>query len=139
MTTRRNFIKQSCMACMGLTALGSLVSACGSSRAVIHPTWTQEALQISLDAFLTASAVVVRHKNVEYDILVVKEATQYTALQMRCTHNDIGLTYAGKKLICSAHGSEFDLHGQVLKAPASRNLHSYRTSVQDQQLLVHLH
>jgi nitrite reductase/ring-hydroxylating ferredoxin subunit len=138
MNSRRNFIKKSCAACIGLSAMGLLLDACVSSQNLLKPALENNRFQIALDKFQSSAHYIVRHKTLPFDILVVKNKEQYTALQMRCTHNDVALNFAGKKLVCTAHGSEFDLQGKVLKEPASASLTTYRTSVQDQFLTIQL-
>ena len=138
MQTRRDFIKNSCVACMGLSAFAPILASCGTTQSVVKPTLVQYFLSVPLAQFANTPTAILRHHQLEYDILVVKQENEFTALQMRCTHNDIALTFSGKKLICQAHGSEFDLKGQVTKAPAAANLHTYRTSVKDSQLIIHL-
>ena len=53
---------------------------------------------IALDKFQTNNHYIIRHKTLPFDILVVKDQDQYTALQMRCTHNNVALNFSEKKI-----------------------------------------
>ncbi len=136
MNSRRQFIKSTCTACIGLSAMGLLLQSCAGSKSVLKPVLEQDHFTVSLDQFQQGNHCIIRHKSLPFDILVVKDGTQYTALQMRCTHNDVSLNLAGKKLICTAHGSEFDLKGNVTKEPASRKLTQYKTEIREKNLII---
>lgn len=138
MQSRRNFIKQGCLACLGLSGVSAMLSSCGSTQNIVNAEVNQRNIKVTLDKFLTSNAIIVRNKKLSYDILVIKQGEEYSALEMRCTHNDIALTFSGKKLVCNAHGSEFDLKGKVMKAPAERSLTTYKTMVSGQELIIQL-
>lgn len=138
MESRRNFIKNSCFACLGLTGFGSILNACSTPQSVFVSSLEQNRLMIPLSEFAGTSFRIVRNRSAEYDVFIHKNGDIYEAIEMRCTHNDIALRFTGQKLICNAHGSEFDLKGQVIKEPASKPLRKFKTSINAQQLLIHL-
>ena len=138
MNSRRTFIKNSCVACIGMSALGIFLDSCATSQNLLKPVMENNSFNIELDKFLTNNHYILRHKSLPFDILVVKDKEQYTALQMRCTHSDVALNFSGKKIFCTAHGSEFDLQGHVTKEPASTSLTKYQTSIHDQFLNIKL-
>jgi cytochrome b6-f complex iron-sulfur subunit len=64
----------------------------------------------------------------EYDILLVKKSEElFDAIYMRCSHRENPLTATATGLHCSAHGSSFDLNGQVMKEPATAPLQKFPT------------
>ena len=126
------------MACIGMSAMGILLDACVAPQHILKPSLENNRFNIALNQFQNSNYTIIRHKNLPFDILVVKNENQYTALQMRCTHNDIALNFSGKKLFCASHGSEFDLQGKVLKEPASASLTKYKTSVNEQLLTIYI-
>ncbi len=138
MQSRRQFLKKSCAACLSLSVLGVVLDACSTSQMIVRPALERNTFSIPLTQFETTPSVILRHKELPFDILVVKHGQQFSALQMRCTHNDVALSFSGKKLICSAHGSEFDLQGKVTKEPANAPLTMYTTSILNQQIIIHL-
>lgn len=73
------------------------------------------------------------------DIAVQKkdEAT-YTALLLECTHQENGLTPTGNGYHCNLHGSEFDRDGKVRKGPAELPLEKFTTTIDNDNLLIHL-
>jgi len=138
MQTRRSFIKKGCAACFGMSAFGILLQSCASSQHIFKGSIHQKILSIPLEKFNTERSLIVRNADLEFDILVMKKEEGFGAVQMRCTHNDVALSFSGKKLICNAHGSEFDLQGNVLREPAAKSLTTYRTTIDGQQLSIHL-
>ncbi|WP_377116727.1 QcrA and Rieske domain-containing protein [Mucilaginibacter litoreus] len=97
-------------------------------------------IKINADSFGPGKGnmLVLRTKQLEYDILLIKNAENYKALYLRCTHEGVGLTPAANKIFCSAHGSVFDLDGKVVKEPALRPLQSYPTELINNQIIIHL-
>jgi cytochrome b6-f complex iron-sulfur subunit len=140
MSTRRSFIKSGCAACI-LTASGvSFLESCSAPLPMIKVAGTTPGqVAVNADTFTGKSnMLVVRTKQLEYDILLIKNGAEYKALYLRCTHEGIGLTPASNKIFCSAHGSVFDLDGKVVKEPALRPLKTYQTEVINNQIIIHL-
>jgi Rieske Fe-S protein len=96
-------------------------------------------IEVDVTAFAAANAVIVRAENMEYDILLVKQDTDvYKALLMQCTHRDYALNANTVGLYCTAHGSRFDLSGNVLEGPATAPLKRFKTSLQQNKIIVQL-
>ena len=138
-TDRRTFIKQTCLACIGITAMGSLIESCGAPKSIFRATIYQNAVTVPKLQFATTNCVIVRPKGASFDIALIKENERYKAIEMRCTHNDIPLSYTGKNFTCNAHGSIFDLQGNVVQEPAVKPLTNYQTSIEENAILIHLH
>lgn len=126
------------MACIGMSALGIFMESCATSQHILKPAIDHNTISIGLDMFQAANHYIIRNKALPFDIIVIKNQDVYTALQMRCTHNDVALSFSGKKIVCASHGSEFDLKGNVTKEPATAALTAYKTSIHEQQLIIHL-
>ncbi|MBK0378504.1 QcrA and Rieske domain-containing protein [Mucilaginibacter segetis] len=141
MINRRNFIKSGCTACL-LTAAGvSLLEGCTASLPLIKADVAKSSdLMISPDSFLPGKGnmLVVRSKQLECDILLIKNEDTYKALYLKCTHEGVGLTPTANKIFCSAHGSVFDLDGKVVKEPALRPLKTFNTQFINNQIIIHL-
>lgn len=138
MNSRREFLKQSCLLCIGASQLGVLMSSCGTAQSLAQASIENNTLVVTKEKFATSNTVLVRNRQLPFDILLVKNNEQYSALQMRCTHNDVALSFTGKKLVCNAHGSEFDLEGKVTKEPAEKTLTHYKISENANSILIHL-
>ena len=136
---RRNFIKKSCVACMGLASVGVLLESCATGLPMVKATPQNQSLSVSLDKFSgNNNLVILRSTSLENDILLVKNNNDYKALYLKCTHEGVGLTATDKKIICSAHGSTFDFEGNVMKEPALRPLRQFRTEVTNDNIIIHL-
>jgi Rieske Fe-S protein len=139
MGSRRDFIKQSCTICMS-GAMGWLTTQLSSCAAlpVIRAESSQGLITVSLSSFTEKNnSVIVRNSKLEFDILVVRSEKNYNALQMKCTHQDNTLTVNSTGLYCAAHGSTFDLQGNVTKEPALRALKKYKTELNESSLIIH--
>lgn len=139
MGNRRDFIKQSCTICMSGLALGWLTTQLSSCAVlpVIQAESTQGLITVLLSSFTEKNnSVIVRNSQLEFDILVMKSENNYNALQMKCTHQDNPLTVNSTGLFCSAHGSTFDLQGNVTKEPALRPLKKYKTELNGLSLII---
>jgi len=140
MVSRRKFIKSGCAACLGLASTGLLLESCASQLPLIKATPDdQQLLYVPTDQFTDEqSMLVVRAKTLENDILLRKMGDEYIALYLHCTHEGMGLIPTADRIYCNAHGSVFDLDGQVVKEPAASPLKRFRTDVQNQQIRIHL-
>lgn len=139
MESRRDFIKHSCKLCLGGLAMGWLstqLSSC-ASLPVLKVENEKGLLTIPVSSFTEKNnLLIVRNNKLEYDILLVKSGNVYTALQMKCTHQDNPLTVNSSGLFCASHGSVFDLNGNVMKEPALQALKKYSTQVNESSILI---
>jgi len=89
-------------------------------------------LAVPFTAFTEGNnSVIVRNSSIPFDILLVKKSNGiYTALEMKCSHQDNPLTANKTGLFCSSHGSTFDLEGNVLKEPALKPIKKYKTEIE---------
>ncbi len=138
---RRDFIKSSCNTCL-LIATGFLLPAltgCGPAAYQVFNTEIKEdRIQVPADSFVKGPLVLVRPKGWFYSIaLHKKEDNTYTALLLKCTHQDNQLTAFGSGYNCSLHGSAFNLEGQVTKGPAERALKAYEVTTEPNYLIIH--
>jgi Rieske Fe-S protein len=140
MQDRREFIKQSCTMCLGIVGLGALVTQLSGCAPI--PILKAEPvgglLSVPVSSFTeTNKMVIIRNSQLEWDVVVVKMSdTVYEAIQMKCTHQDNLLTATKTGFFCSAHGSTFDLEGNVTKEPALRPLKKYKTEMKEAVILV---
>lgn len=139
--TRREFLKDACTTCLGVSFLGislSQLTSC-SPFPVYKTDLSKKNVTVPLSSFGESNMVIVRDMQVIYDVLLVKKSDQiYDALYMRCTHQENPLTATKTGLFCSAHGSRFDLDGNVLKEPALAPLKKFKTELQENQVLIDL-
>lgn len=143
---RKEFIKTCGFACLGVSTFGLLMQGCTSSK-MITAQVAGENLIVPISAFEVHKEggktfrkyIVVQNEKLQYPIYVYRfSETEYTALYMRCTHQGNELSAYGDKLVCSAHGSEFDNKGKVTNSPAEHPLKSFPVHIENQSLNISL-
>ena len=141
---RREFIKNSCTACLSATVIGTAISSCTATR-YISGTLGKDGLFVDTNEFVTKqngktiyrSFIIVRNDALQYPVCVYRLSdSEYSALWMQCTHQGTELQASGDRLQCTAHGSEFDNKGLVKTGPADRSLRSFPVSVSNNQLFI---
>jgi len=143
---RRDFIVNSCAACLGATAVSGLLSSCSTTR-YTSGTIGKDGISVSADEFKLNKKgkggyrpfIIVRNESLQYPIYVYRFGeTEYSAVWMRCTHQGAELQASGDQLQCSAHGSEFNNKGKVTGGPADRDLRSFPVTVNNNELFIDL-
>lgn len=83
--------------------------------------------------------IVVQHERLAFPIYLYKISDQeYSALWMQCSHQGNELQALGDQLHCPAHGSEFDIKGNVTQGPAAHNLRSFPVSINGNTIFIDL-
>ena len=132
---RKAFIKTSC-SLLALGAIGQLGGACSTYK-VLKVESKDGLIRIPLSAFDLEDTKLVRVPKMEYDILVRKIDNQsYTALLLKCTHQDWNLIAGKSNIHCTAHGSEFDWMGNVKVGPAALGLKRFQTKIENDILIL---
>lgn len=143
---RREFVTQTCMACLGGGLLSTVLSSCSSTHYVAGSLDSKgiyvlktEFIEIKKDQAVTRQFIVVHHEKLDFPIYLYRlNDTTYSALLMKCTHQGSELQAAGDHLYCSSHGSEFDKKGNVSQGPAEKNLRSFPVSVIHDKIFIEL-
>jgi Rieske Fe-S protein len=127
------------MALASLSALPFILNSC-TSISLISLEPEGERIAVPVAGFLPEENLkIIRSKNLEYDILLVKDQTgDHKALLMQCTHMDNILSANRSGLTCTMHGSRFDLKGQPLNGPASKPLRSFKVMEENNHLIIFL-
>lgn len=143
---RRTFLKDSCLACLGIATASTLLTGCRTLYPV-SGNLTDNGIKLPLREFISGrgtdikhhSYIVVRNDALQYPICVYRfDETTYSALYMRCSHQGAELQAAGDRLTCPAHGSEFDNKGLVKQGPADQSLRSFPTTIIGEELFIDL-
>lgn len=138
---RRTFLKSSCNACLLLA--GGLImpalSSCGpGAYSVFNTEIREDRMEVPDNAFVKGPLVLVRPKGWYYSIaLRKKEDGSYSALLLKCTHQDNQLNASSDGYSCSLHGSAFNQDGRVTNGPAERALKSYPVTIENHQIVIH--
>jgi nitrite reductase/ring-hydroxylating ferredoxin subunit len=138
MNTRREFLKKTCAVCAVFASAGvsSLLESC-APLTVVNAKAGNDVLNVPVSRFGDKNQVLVRSLALEFDILLIRDNSNYTALLMKCTHEDQPLTFSGTVLNCASHGSRFDMNGNVVNPPAQRALQKFPTEVSDESIIIH--
>ena len=143
---RREFIKNSCTACLSLTVLSSLAVSCSATK-YVSGVIVENGINVSKNDFAVkqkggtaySSFIIVRNEALQYPICIYRfNEDEYSALWMRCTHQGAELQASGDVLQCAAHGSEFNNRGMVRNGPAISNLRTFPVTVSQDQVFIDL-
>ena len=141
---RRKFIKNCCYTTVGLPIITSTLSSCG---AIYYASAEKKEnnLIVKKSAFIIAkknksverSHVFVETTSLAFPICIQKTGTdEFTALLMSCTHRGCELNFGGGIYTCPCHGSEFSKTGEVLEGPADKNLRSFKTETDNENIYI---
>lgn len=139
---RKDFIKKSCVACLGIALGGTVLQSCTGTR-YVKGSLNENGLLIPTREFEDSKNgprqyVVVRHDDLQFPICVYRTENGYTALLMQCSHQGAELQVSGDQLTCPAHGSSFDKTGKPTEAPAKEPLRVFPVSIVGTQLFIDL-
>ncbi len=139
---RKEFIKTCGYACLGATSIGILLQSCVSTKS-IYASINGENLVVPKVDFQNKEDyikyIIVRNDNLQFPIYLFRfSENDYTALYLRCTHQGYELNAYGEKLVCSAHGSEFNNKGIATNGPATEPLKSFPVHINNQNILISL-
>lgn len=137
---RRDFIKQSCLACMAVGAGMAITSLSSCASLPVYKTAiSNQQIAVPVSLFAQNDFQIIQPEKFYYNIAVRKEQNgTYTALLLRCTHADNPLTPAGNGFKCNLHGSAFDKEGHVTTGPAERDLKRYPTEIINNNIIIHI-
>ncbi len=142
---RRNFVFQSCIACITGVSISSVLSSC--SHTILNLPIDTDRISLPLFYFDKKANkgnqpnqyIVVHNEKLKFPICVFRlDESQFTAIWMECSHQGTQLQVYGDVLQCPAHGSEFSNKGSVLSTPATKNLKTFRTESINNHLVIFL-
>lgn len=143
---RRKFIKTCCYSALGFSLGASLLQSCG---AIYYANSTREAglLVVARSEFIkekknkgaSRDFVLLKSDGMGFPIcLYRRKEDTYIASLLKCTHNGCELNVGGGIYSCPCHGSEFSTRGKVLEGPADRDLKTFKTETDHENIYIHL-
>lgn len=143
---RRNFIKQSCIACITGIAAAELLQSCTATKYATGSI-KEDYMLVQREDFLIdrnkpgsyRKYVIAENDRLRFPVCIYRFTdTEYEAFWMECTHNGAQLQVFGDKLQCPAHGSEFSNRGAVQSGPADKPLRKFPVTIEGNQLKISL-
>jgi len=141
---RKEFIKKCGLVCLGLSSTGLLLQSCISSK-ISTGDLKGAVLHVHEDEFLIEKNgeqkyrkyIILQNPNLQFPICVFRYAdNNFKAILMQCTHQGSELQVFGERLVCSAHGSEFNNLGNVTNGPAEANLRTFPVEISNNELKI---
>lgn len=141
---RKEFISSCGFACMGVIGI-SIAQACKPTKQV-QGTVKDNQLQLDKKEFeylkgeriLYRKSIVYKVENLQFPIVIYRFSdSEYSALLLRCTHQNNELNLNGDIMTCSAHGSEFGNRGEVIQGPAEQKLESFKITSDEKKIYIH--
>lgn len=128
--SRREFIKKSAL---GIVVGGTVLSSVNIAKLAAE-TKSGKILRSGKDVVVnlndaknSALAKVGGSIFIDDDnILIRTSQTQFSAVNLICTHKGCTVEIEGNKFVCPCHGSEYTLEGKVTEGPAKKNLKTYK-------------
>lgn len=129
-------------ACLGTISLGLFLKGCASTKSIAAPLKADNLILAKTD-FIKGDGfydyIVIRNAQLRFPMAVFRfSEVRYTAIYLQCSHQGNELNVYGDKLVCSAHGSEFDPSGRVTHGPATNPLRSFPVQIEDNNILISL-
>lgn len=144
---RKDFIKTCGMSCAGLAGMALGLTGCASVYSV-QGTVGKNVISFPKEAFteikksgekLQRPVVVVNVDDLKFPVAVYNNGgDHYTALWLKCSHQGNEVSVHGDLLSCSAHGSEYDTSGKVVKGPAKEALRRFNVRAEGTNILIDL-
>lgn len=136
---RREFLKTSCLVCLGVqaTLATSLFTGC-SSLPVYRTSVADHEITVPKSVVAEGDFHLIHADNVEYQIALQRRDGRFSAILLRCTHAENPVTYTGHGFSCSLHGSMFDSNGAVTRGPASLPLENLLVQEYPDRIVIRL-
>lgn len=144
---RKQFIKTCGASCLGLAGISLGMSGCASVYSVQGMT-TGKTISFPRESFVETKksgekrarqVVVINVDNLKFPVAVYANGNnKYTALWLKCAHQGNEVSVHGDLLSCSAHGSEYDSSGKVIKGPAKEDLKRFNVRSDQTTLYIEL-
>lgn len=144
---RRDFIKSTCLTCVGSIGAAWLLQACTSQKYITNITVKENRIIIKKSEFsvlkkdktIQQKFILVKPVNIQFPIAVYKlNENDYKALYLQCTHQGCELSPHETLMVCPCHGAEFNPNGEVITGPAETNLKTFLTFTDNENIYIQL-
>lgn len=144
---RKEFLKSCGYVCLGCATLTAFLQSCASTTYFANTTLDENKIIVKKTEFIETKKdkvkdrkfILIKTDKLSYPICVYKiNENEFSALPLLCTHKGCELQPQGSFLICPCHGSEFTNKGIVQSPPAEINLTPFKTSIDNENIYIHL-
>jgi cytochrome b6-f complex iron-sulfur subunit len=143
---RRKFSKTCGYSALGIPFAASFLTSCGglyyaASTPVAGKLMVakSEFVKIQKNKKIDRSYVLLKTNASDFPICVFKSNDDdYIASLLKCTHRGCELNIGGGIYSCPCHGSEFSMIGKLLQGPADRDLKTFKTETDAENIYIHL-
>ncbi len=142
---RKEFFKTCGYACLSGVAISTLFTSCNAtSHLDLESQNSQLAVNESEFEMVKKGKtnyrkyVLVHTTSLPFPICLFRNDGVYTALLLKCSHQGAELQVFGDRIVCPAHGSEFNKNGGVEEGPAIDSLQSFPTEIKNGQIIISL-
>lgn len=144
---RKQFIRTCGASCLGFSGISIALTGCASVYSV-QGTASGKTISFPKSSFvdtkktgekLARQVVIVHVDNLKFPVAVYDNGSgKYTAIWLKCSHQGNEVSVHGDLLSCSAHGSEYDNLGKVIKGPAKEDLRKFNVHTDETTLYIEL-
>jgi cytochrome b6-f complex iron-sulfur subunit len=143
---RKEFIKTCGYACLGGSAIVTLLQSCANTNYFALSTLEQNQIVLKKSEFIKIGKnkqtlrkfVLIKSDKFSFPICVYRLGSdEFSALLLQCTHKGCELQPQGDYLVCPCHGSEFTNTGEVQNPPAEQNLQNFKTTTDHENIYIH--
>lgn len=144
---RRDFIRTSCLSCIGGSTLTLALQGCSSAYYAKQIDLKQNELVIKKSEFIEIkkdkqsmrNVIVAKYEKLGFPIAIFRlDENQYSAIYLECTHQGNEVQPHGNYLVCEGHGSEFDNKGKVTQGPAEKALRTFEVKTDQENIYINL-
>lgn len=144
---RKEFIRSCSVLCIGSLGLGMMMESCGTSNHFAQYELSGKQLVIKKQEFVLQKGtettmrkyVLIKNDKMPFPICIFRVSdTEYHALYLECTHSGCEVQPQQNFLVCPCHGSEFTHTGKVLNPPAEKDLRTFVTTQDSNNIYIQL-
>lgn len=143
MMDRKKFVKTLGICVVGIPLASQVLQSCSS---IYYADTLEKGGEITVaksefinDKNKERKYVLITPQDTDFPISLYKiEEDNYVASLLKCTHRGCELNVGGNIYSCPCHGSEFKKTGEVLEGPAEEQLKTFKITIDDQNIYIHL-
>lgn len=144
---RKKFIKNCCIAGIGLPVLSIALQSCNSALYYAQRTFSDNQFTVAKSEFIgerkgkpvPRKYILISHESLQFPICIYDLGNnRFSALYLKCTHRGCEVRPQGDYLVCPCHGSEFSNTGKVIQSPAEKDLQQFKVLSNEENVYVQL-